>query len=1012
MNRCMIGLIGFLLAAAVAAGGGESATPSPYWKNEVSVPSDPFIKRGSFMDDPGWVKFTILTSAPATIYFQDCTHYAFHYDFATELLDPFVGMSPAEYDQISLYAQGQQAILGAVVVPPQLIGYPPPPQIPEYGIQFVRRDPYTKEQIRDLFNVVKANIVTSPGVQAFYFPAYEQLAVAEANRDWFDSQGIPVSSTARWEQSNPIYSDGWALGGLKFFPGNEIEAAFFRGDLRTSDVLLTDGVPADVPVVAGIISLAPATPNSHVALLAESYDLPFVHLAVAEDATRAQSLVGRQIVVRATTDRNGVEDVRLIDASMMTAQQVEELFALKAPPPLSIMPVEPLGSYSLSTDGLLPSDISYFGGKAANFGILRTSIPDNSPVACAFSFDLWNAFLDQPLPVTSNTLRQEITTRLAGFSYPPADMQQLATALEGVRDLIEDDERTFFLQELRDAVIATLVDPQYEFDSMKNIRFRSSTNVEDSEQFIGAGFYGSYSGCLADDLDANDSGPSICDPTESNERGVFRAIRKVFASFYGYNAFLERRRFSIDENQVGMAILVHEAFPDVIELANGVATLEKGIASSSYRTLTVVTQLGAVSVTNPDSGAIPEEVSVRADSSVFPMLVRPSSLVPLGGTVMHWDSDYRDLTNLLLTAADRFAEITSKTTYLLDFEFKKLAPNGKLIVKQIREVPREDDEQEISPFLIDDGTVCVIHQGEVLSENRTVFSAHRLKSFWRFRALTGWVTSAAFRDRIYEDIQLEYLGERGKVKHLTGSPTLWPDASHSSETVSGPWGVVQTIDSWQITHWSGPSRWELIAKMPDRVSRTQPVLTLHDLANKELSNSSLNLRVEYTNPVRAGDSSWNPGATTLEDVARLWPVQGPHPKDTLQTRSFADASEGSSITTTFYWPPEPTGAVAGYTAPVKSWVETVIEGYTAEPIVLHGYYSQTYGPMHHNFSEHFLFEPRLEPGISPSILQQLGARNIRLIHLFYDGIGPNPFIETYGFERGMTAADRRWMLYE
>src|SRR6185503_19138684 len=103
------------------------------------------------------------------------------------------------------------------------------------------------------------------------------------------------------------------------------------------------------------------------------------------------------------------------------------------------------------------------------------------------------------------------------------------------------------------------------FNPQRRIRFRSSTNVEDSEHFTGAGLYDSYSGCLLDDRDGNTSGPSLCDPEEEDERGVFRAIQRVYASFYNDNAFIERLRLGVDESQVGMAVLVHYSFPDEIE---------------------------------------------------------------------------------------------------------------------------------------------------------------------------------------------------------------------------------------------------------------------------------------------------------------------------------------------------------------------------------------------------------------------------------------------------------------
>jgi len=44
-----------------------------------------------------------------------------------------------------------------------------------------------------------------------------------------------------------------------------------------------------------------------------------------------------------------------------------------------------------------------------------------------------------------------------------------------------------------------------------------------------------------------DNRPSQCDPSENNECGVFRAIKRVYASFYNDNAFIERLRHGIDE---------------------------------------------------------------------------------------------------------------------------------------------------------------------------------------------------------------------------------------------------------------------------------------------------------------------------------------------------------------------------------------------------------------------------------------------------------------------------------
>jgi len=92
-----------------------------------------------------------------------------------------------------------------------------------------------------------------------------------------------------------------------------------------------------------------------------------------------------------------------------------------------------------------------------------------------------------------------------------------------------------------------------------------------------------------------------------------------------------------------------------------------------------------------------------------------------------------------------------------------------------------------------------------------------------------------------------------------------------------------------------------------------------------------------------------------------------------------------TVDTTYYWPRPTRGIVAGYTAPLIHFVETRLTGLTTNVIVLRDYYSQTYRPGHHNFSEEFIFEPRLEPGLSPSTLAELNASNIQFLHVHWHG---------------------------
>jgi len=1001
------------------------------WREHLRLPGDSFLMYGTGQNGPAWVKFTIVPQSDGSkrVYFQDGHAYPFHYQGAVKHLDQFAEMTTDQFDRATLYRQGRKAVLGAVIAP---VIWSLSTQPAEYGIQLVGHDPFTREEIAEIFALIGQAIETQEPHRAFYFPTYEQRTAAEADRIWLESQGILISSSDRWANGNSVYSSGWALGTLKFVEGRAIGDAYRSGQLGPGDILLTDGVPAEAPHLAGIITLSPSTPNSHVAILAKTSGMPFLHLTVPEEASRAQELIGHRICLRAY-DLYGWTTVRLIDTEgILDEPTAQAIVALKTPPGLDISPVTPLGYYGAGTDALMPADICYVGGKAANFGMLRRAIPENSPVSAAVSFDLWSDFLAQKL-ADGRTLRENIAARLSSFSYPPENTATLSATLEEIRDLIEDDKTIDFTDAQKQAVLSVLQEPRYSFDPSRNLRFRSSTNVEDGREFTGAGLYDSYSGCLADDLDGDGDGSCRCDPNRAKERGVFTAIRKVFASFYNDNAYLERLRHGIDEAQVGMAMLVHHSFPDENELANGVAVVRRDYEWSWD--ITLVTQAGAVSVTNPDNGSVPEEVMVTMYAfGRYAQKIRQSNLVQLGASVMQWEDDYYSLGELLVKVGEEFALTTGRDRFVLEMEYKKLAPKGELIVKQVREVPQADQTPSVTPFLIAVPAPYCVLQGEF----GNVFANHRLKSKWQLETRSCWLTAENLAASLYGPASFEYMGD-GVIGTLAGPISEWPGASHEYVPLAteSPWlpdtpmsldldeqkpaeqdreptnevppdnapesPVVQedprtvpmsvygaTIDTWRMDNLTNPRTYRLHTdNIPALVSTAESaVLTLQDFR-------TLTLEVEYEKPVLQWD--WEGPVMTTRDEVRLCPAFEPSSEDLLQKRRFEEPN-GVIIETTFYWPPHPKGPTAGYTAPLARWVETRIEGCTSEPIVLRGDYSQTYRPEHHNFGEHFVFEPQLEPGLSSKVLAELREKDIRLLHV-RSGM-TEPEITTYGYTEG------------
>jgi hypothetical protein len=146
-------------------------------------------------------------------------------------------------------------------------------------------------------------------------------------------------------------------------------------------------------------------------------------------------------------------------------------------------------------------------------------------------------------------------------------------------------------------------------------------------------------------------------------------------------------------------------------------------------------------------------------------------------------------------------------------------------------------------------------------------------------------------------------------------------------------------------------------------------------------------------------------ATRTEDAVELW---GHCPESVEVSPAFASMieqrfSSGGVEVVTSYWHPPPPENFAGYTAPAIKWQQTSISGLTARPIVLTGYYSQTHAPNYHNSGGEYIFDPRLEPGLSASILRELEAANIAyLVIIDTDRQGVADSIWTQGLDGTFT----------
>jgi len=157
---------------------------------------------------------------------------------------------------------------------------------------------------------------------------------------------------------------------------------------------------------------------------------------------------------------------------------------------------------------------------------------------------------------------------------------------------------------------------------------------------------------------------------------------------------------------------------------------------------------------------------------------------------------------------------------------------------------------------------------------------------------------------------------------------------------------------------------------------------------------SIDLRAKYQNPVYSID--WLGDIRTItNEMLYLQPCLPP------ETGAFpfhwdlqvTNATETISMTVDYAMNgPDVYVSYPDVIGPLRS----EIRGLASRPITLRGLYSQTFEGVHWRTGERFIFEPQLEEGIDPEILQELRAKNIRL--LLYTHPGRQATLRALGYD--------------
>ncbi len=630
--------------------------------------------------------------APFDIAFQDANRFPLHLDFLRAAFpERYGGLDPVEYTAITAHRATRRLLAGG------LRSFGGPDGTPVYGFDVYTADGEADELLTlDETLALHRRLARAFRRRPLVYAPTQPDAVALA-RTW-SHPGLPIGfPSAPPPVSFEAYTRGIAYGTVRRLTVDDLVGAVAAGTLSWQDVVVLDRAPTDIDVVvAGVVTGARQGPLSHLNVRLGRRGTPNAYVADAHAAFAPYD--GR--LVRLEVDAAGyrvVPDVSPAEASAW--------WDAHRPPPVNV--VAPDLAYD-GLDGLatiaagdvitdpLRTATRRFGGKAANLARLYVFLPDEHEVpGFAIPFHHYDRYVrtnTMPDPRTPGGSPLPYADVLAALHADPrfmADPAYRAPLLDAVHDALDDDGAT-------DAALVAALAAQIDavFGAGVMVRFRSSSNAEDSAAFNGAGLYDSTSVCVADSLDADKAGPSRCDPTQPKERTIERGLRTVWSSLWNPRAWSERTYYGIDPALVAMAILVTPAFPD--ERANGVAftgdpsggSAGDGDGDPDRGEMIVNAQDGDASVVLPESGDLPErDIIAYADGAVTGIRrVQPSSRVP-PGTHVASDDELRQLGALLLLAKARLPIDTggfARDDVLLDVEWKIRRGDNALLLKQIR----------------------------------------------------------------------------------------------------------------------------------------------------------------------------------------------------------------------------------------------------------------------------------------------------------------------------------------
>jgi hypothetical protein len=439
---------------------------------------------------------------------------------------------------------------------------------------------------------------------------------------------------------------GKAFGTLRFVPASELAETA----LGPRDIVVTDEVPNDIPLIGALVTETFQTPLAHVNILSRGRGTPNMALRDARLDARLAPYFGKLVAL----------DVTAQDFTVADADPEEALAFWQSRLPTEVLTprldTSVRGVQPLSARGY--ADLPSIGGKAAQMAELgrvplcdgAVSTPDR-PFAIPVVHSLEHYRASGALALLDE-LRSD-----ARFQADPLVREQ---GLARVRKLVTDHPMDRdLLREVHAAIFARW--------SERPLRFRSSSNTEDLPGFSGAGLYTSE-GLGVDEVPG----------------GVESAILTVWASLWERRAYDEREYSGVDQHTVAMAVLVHPAYKS--ERVNGVAISRDALQPTHADRYYINAQLGEALVTNPAPGIESDELTYDLYRSPHVIYHGRSTFTPNVTVLSEAEAGF--LSCNLQRIHDFFRPILDPNQqnpwFAMDIEWKLMGDERALAIKQAR----------------------------------------------------------------------------------------------------------------------------------------------------------------------------------------------------------------------------------------------------------------------------------------------------------------------------------------